>query len=211
MASGEDNGPGKEATVRASAPVSADDSYENSPPAYDALPPYTPAAPGSASEPTVLADSKVDKKKAPEEDTASSLSSLNLALTDEPLTRQIPNASTCLAHLKLLYAFRRLREEVGYCDGLWGIADPGKDSKAPEVPLETLSKLREKRWAIYLARAVDRYEAWWASLGGKGVTLAAMQVKGGEYEMFPFESNEVMHWREEMLMPLGECVGKAAV
>ncbi|KAI1025293.1 hypothetical protein LB505_009619 [Fusarium chuoi] len=29
---------------------------------------------------------------------------------------------------------------------------------------KSLSKVREKRWALFVARAVDRYEAWWDSL-----------------------------------------------
>lgn len=210
MASDGNSNPGQGAPVRAPAPAPGDDTYEDSPPSYDPLPPYSPTAPGATSDPTALAAAEAnEKKKAPEG--VRPFSSLNL--TDEPLHMLTPGPDTCLAHLRLLYAFRRLREEVGYRDGLWGIADPGEDPKAPEVPLETLSKLREKRWAIYLARAVDRYEAWWKTLGGTGVTLGAMQVKGGDYEMFPFEdiSGTTNYWNEDMLMPLGACARKPAV
>jgi hypothetical protein len=26
---------------------------------------------------------------------------------------------------------------------------------------ETLAKMREERWALYIARAVERFDAWW--------------------------------------------------
>lgn len=37
---------------------------------------------------------------------------------------------------------------------------------AAKKTLENLSKIREKRWALFLARATQRYEAWWKSLPG---------------------------------------------
>ncbi|MBE3043275.1 hypothetical protein IMZ48_12035 [Candidatus Bathyarchaeota archaeon] len=197
-------GHGEGSTTSAQAPPApGHDTHEDSPPDYDPLPAYSPTVPGSTTAPAALADAKETEKKAPVEDITSAFSSLHL--TDEPLN--LPNAETCLAHLKLLYAFRGLRDEVGYTDGLWGIADPGEDSKAPEVPLKTLSMLREKRWAVYLARAVDRYEAWWASLGGKEITLGGMLVRGSvDYEMFPLENVGASMAEETMMMPLGERV-----
>src|SRR5262249_36836054 len=99
-----------------------------------------------------------------------------LSLSDGP---QNPDANTCLAHLKLLFAIHSLKTDIGYTDGLWGIADASiegltdaqeeKRLKAvnPDERMAALSRLREKRWAIFLARAVDRYEAWWTTLPGE--------------------------------------------
>lgn len=202
MGSKEQSDPGERAG-QAPLLVTQNDTPENPPPAYEALPPYSanPAASSSAAA-ALAAASTTEKKQVLAQDTTSGY--LSLSLTDDPLDLPIPD--TCTAHLKLLYAFRALREDVGYSDGLWKIADPAEDSKAPEVSLDVMSKLREKRWAIYLARAVHRYEAWWVSLGGREVTLSDMNVKGGiEYEMFPFEdAGAGMAWEEKMLMPLGE-------
>lgn len=184
-------------------PPPFDDSLDDSPPAYDALPAYTATAADSPSASAALAAaSKTEKKKAPVEDITEAFSSLHL--TDEAL--DLPNAETCLAHLKLLYAFRVLREDVGYTDGLWGVADPEEDPKAPEVSSAVMSRLREKRWAVYLARAVDRYEAWWASLGGRELTIADMEVNGGvAYADFPFgRDGDGMVWDENLLIPLGK-------
>jgi len=92
-----------------------------------------------------------------------------------PLRPTNPSVETCLAHLKLLFAFQALREEVGYTDGLFGLWDarvlagggqqgPGRDRER----LERLGLVREKRWALYVARAVDRYATWWRTMPGGG-------------------------------------------
>lgn len=90
-------------------------------------------------------------------------SSLDLASISTTVTQD-----TCLAHLKLLHAFQNLKEDVGYTDGLWQLYNSRAlspnvrvDGNEGEKPERLLAMLREKRWALYLARAVDRYEAWW--------------------------------------------------
>ncbi|KAI8169637.1 hypothetical protein K4K49_012044 [Colletotrichum sp. SAR 10_70] len=98
----------------------------------------------------------------------------NLSISQSPTA--IPTEAQCLAHLRLLYAFNRLKTETGYRNGLWNIFDSragpqasatnGKNAAIPdpaEPNIDILVKLREKRWAVYVARAVSRYEAWWSS------------------------------------------------
>lgn len=109
-----------------------------------------------------------------------------------------PKASVSLVHLKLLYAFQTLKEEIGYTDGLWGLWDANftggaatvqtreKDgsfaegSKDASIDHEerqvALSRVREKRWALYIARAADRYEAWWKSMSD-GPTLNEADIE----------------------------------
>ncbi|TQW05155.1 alpha-ketoglutarate-dependent sulfonate dioxygenase [Cordyceps javanica] len=128
----------------------------------------------------------------------------------------------CLAHLKLLHAFKEMKEDIGYTDGLWGIWDslvtdgkgPSLDSsKAPsgvasgersvdEGTKMLLSKLREKRWAIFVARAVDRYEAWWNAQNIKMLKEADMTVGDGEsYMRFPSTSHK-FEWNMSVMPPL---------
>ena len=125
----------------------------------------------------------------------------SLKLSNEPPV--FPSADTCLAHLKLLYAFRNLKEDVGYTDGLWGIKDP-EPSTSPDARL--LSRLREKRWAVYLGRAVDRYEAWWNSFEGKKLVIGDMETKGSvAYNRFTMDGESSrLRWDEVMMMPLGK-------
>lgn len=81
-----------------------------------------------------------------------------------------PSPETTLAHLKLLEAFYALKDEVAYTDGAFGLFDsraPGSeesvagDQAATIKRLEALAQIREKRWALYVARAADRFETWW--------------------------------------------------
>ncbi|KAL2022079.1 hypothetical protein VTK56DRAFT_6123 [Thermocarpiscus australiensis] len=130
-----------------------------------------------------------------------------------------PKVATCLAHLKLLFAIQCMKEEVGLTDGLWGLWDaragplsPSTDKLGPELSvqqrmedktLEALSRIREKRWALCVARAVDRYETWWKSLCGRPLTEQDMDMPGSvAYSKFPTDPNVVIAWGEDMLPPL---------
>ena len=146
---------------------------------------------------------------------------------------KFPDEDTCLAHLKLLFAMQVMKEEVGYTDGLWDTWDARADDNAaaseltdmeeasvstPAPPIDegakkrlaVLSKLREKRWAIFVARAVDRYEAWWTSMQrpGAGLTeadMCDMYVQGLEkYERFVSADNDLLAWDASSLPPLGQ-------
>ncbi|KAH7010993.1 hypothetical protein EDB80DRAFT_383537 [Ilyonectria destructans] len=139
-------------------------------------------------------------------------------------TPRDPDPNTCLAHLRLLFAFQNLKEEIGYTDGLWGLWDTRADGdmqvtkegkveeKIPihsktEVPKDKhllLSKIREKRWALFVARAVDRYEAWWKSLvEGPALTEDDMNSPDSPaYAQFPSSRQGPRYWAERSLPPL---------
>jgi len=150
----------------------------------------------------------------------------NLKLATQPKDADV---DTCLAHLKLLAAFQNMKEEVGYTDGLWNIwdtradtadlvvddaalpmeatveerllADPGQ--RTAEEKMAVLSRLREKRWAVFVARAVDRYQTWWTSMYQPSLTETNMTTPGeASYEAFP-TSGDVLNWTPPMLPPLG--------
>lgn len=145
----------------------------------------------------------------------------NLSLDANP---KDPEVDTCLAHLKLLSALQALKEDVGYTDGLWNIWDSRttlasdlvtRDNPPPSPPgvkpqkatledkrMLQLSKIREKRWALFVARAVDRYEAWWASL--PQVMLREDDMAEGApsaYNDF-LNSKKYWAWTSDMLPPL---------
>ncbi len=126
------------------------------------------------------------------------LGSLNLS--DGPLTT--PDAESCLAHLRLLHAFEKLKSRVGLKDGLWDIWD--NRASSANNSLDVLVKLREKRWAVYIARAVDRYEAWWKSFPS-AMLLQSDMLQGSDTpdKYFNFLHSKPMLWKEENLPPLG--------
>ncbi|KAH7371691.1 hypothetical protein BKA66DRAFT_590700 [Pyrenochaeta sp. MPI-SDFR-AT-0127] len=109
----------------------------------------------------------------------------------DPSPLELPTSAECITHLKLLHAFAQLRHNVGNHDGLYGIStgkagderhqdqqngqQPGGVHKAgtaedhtsesksnPDAALA--ERIRDKRWTIFVHKAVDRFEAWWNSL-----------------------------------------------
>lgn len=90
-------------------------------------------------------------------DITASFSSLNLNRETAKPTRD-----QCIAHLKLLECFHELRENVATNDGLFGIRDHfAQEVYDPKARADLLLKIREKRWAVYVAKAAERFEAWW--------------------------------------------------
>lgn len=89
-----------------------------------------------------------------------------LRLVDEP-SLDIPQFNEAIAHLKVLECFYRLKQHIGSTNGLFGI-DNAKivdiaricSLSNGETANDLLPKLAEKRWAIYVSRAVDRFHAW---------------------------------------------------
>jgi len=150
----------------------------------------------------------------------------SLRVANDPLG-PLPDPDTCLAHLKLLAALEAMKEDIGYTDGLFGIWDTRADSVSGDekvsgdldLPVDqqqtipedaherrrlVLSKLREKRWALFVARAVDRYEAWWTALFGATPTLtnADMTTSGSPaFEAFP-TPGPTRIWTDMQLPPL---------
>ncbi|KAI1313986.1 hypothetical protein F5Y03DRAFT_380844 [Xylaria venustula] len=143
--------------------------------------------------------------------------SLAFSALQLPLVAKDVTEDTCLAHLKLLFAFQNLKETVGYTDGLWNIYDSrvfpsGKDSdalqdtdKLDDETKKNLSLLREKRWALYIARAVDRYEAWWGSFPATPLTDNDMCEDTPRYARFASEPPAERPWKSNMLPPL-DCI-----
>ena len=130
--------------------------------------------------------------------TTSAFSDLTL-----PESPSAPQVDICLAHLKLLSAFEELKTRTGMRNGLWDIWDSrayNASQDAERDPKDVLALLREKRWVVYVARAVDRYEAWWNSFVPNMLTEAAM-IDGKE-KYVNFTQSQPMIWKEDMLPPL---------
>ncbi|KAK4249025.1 hypothetical protein C7999DRAFT_39873 [Corynascus novoguineensis] len=146
-----------------------------------------------------------------------------------------PDVDTCLAHLRLLFAFQWMKEDVGFTDGLWDLWDSNagrieewmrRPEKGPigerqatedgdaerkvlmgDKTMKYLSNIREKRWSLFVARAVDRYQIWWQYLmeflPGEPLKEYNMDTPGSrQYSEFTCQSGSVLHWREDMLPPL---------
>jgi hypothetical protein len=133
----------------------------------------------------------------------------------------------CIAHLKLLEAFNQLREDIGNTNNLFGIQSPPSKEKVEKsektplvrgVDLDALAqvRVREKRWAVFVARAVDRFEKWWdacvpATFQGapceKLTGKVLCEKKGLEY-IAQLGNAIVQLGSRDHLPPIGRCLWK---
>ncbi|KAJ5669376.1 hypothetical protein N7462_010446 [Penicillium macrosclerotiorum] len=113
------------------------------------------------------AKSDDDKQATPERppsytmpERALQLPTLNLTeLTTKP-TESTVSRDQCVAHLKFLAVLADLRDYISNIDGLFGLFNSDAD-QYPDSLNEARARICEKRWAVYTARAVDRYSKWW--------------------------------------------------
>lgn len=119
----------------------------------------------------------------------------------------LPHSSTvtpdqCAAHLKFLGALADLRDSVANHDGLFGINDSSAD-RFPDFNNDARARIREKRWAVYTTRAVDRYTAWWNSLPDYGTCPTIETLQTREYDQLT-ECKTQVCLNENSMPPLGE-------
>jgi hypothetical protein len=79
-----------------------------------------------------------------------------------------PAPEEMILHLKVLQTFDKLRREICNTEGLFGYF-----SSAGMSQME-IDRVQEKRWQVYLTRAVKRFTVWWetmvpATIDGVGV------------------------------------------
>ena len=110
----------------------------------------------------------------------------SLSISDEP-SLDIPQVNETIAHLKTLECFYRLKQNIAATDGIFGIhnvkiVDIARASNLEDVngASEFLPRLAEKRWAIYVSRAVDRFHAWVSTAvpADPMPTMAELEDKG---------------------------------
>ncbi|KAH0528966.1 hypothetical protein TsFJ059_003776 [Trichoderma semiorbis] len=128
----------------------------------------------------------------------------------------------CLAHLKLLHAIQAMKDDIGYTDGLWNLWNSrGKwalddyrvdadwpmiraleKTNSATVLLAGQARIREKRWALFVARAVERYEDWWYSLAETDMLTEKDMTTPDNPKYRTFTNRGGLRWKENMLPPL---------
>jgi len=66
--------------------------------------------------------------------------------------------------------------------------------------------MHEKRWALYVARAVDRFQDWWTKVlcyNKSRLQWKEMLTDSAGFARFT-EVQYRINWKQEMLPPLGE-------
>lgn len=81
----------------------------------------------------------------------------------------LPRPSEVVAHLKLLFAFHKLKEIVLNDSSLFGIDHSwlyGEKAGCTQDALQIRQFIADKRWDVFVQRAVLRFESWWTALRG---------------------------------------------
>jgi hypothetical protein len=122
-----------------------------------------------------------------------------------PTTHSISNEQ-CIVHLKLLSVFANLRATVSNIDGLFGIQDTQAENFLEEKQKSiAFARRREKRWAIYTSRAVDRYTTWWLKtpFPSDEKPLTTTDLRMPDYAKVS-EGLKQFQWESRHLPPLGK-------
>lgn len=128
---------------------------------------------------------------------------LKLDLGSIPPSVTTVSRDQCIAHLKFLAVLADLRDVISSDDGLFGIFDSEAD-RFPDLLNEARARIREKRWAVYVARAVHRYTTWWSV----GLPRSRQMATIGDLESANYgdivRCDTLVAWSPENLPPLGK-------
>jgi hypothetical protein len=179
-------------------------------PKRDTLPSYAEASHSSHADPPSyeVATNEAEPPPGIPEDLTARLANLDLhsRLKEKPLITE----DHCVAHLKLLEAFYRLRQDISERNGLFDIAehDAVVHDGCNKQTIKRAQRVREKRWEVYVARAVDRFQKWWeqcipATLNGEPSGPMTLKNLGAEGIEKIATMAVPLQWSEEDLPPLG--------
>lgn len=132
-----------------------------------------------------------------------------LDLSSQPPASTTVTRDQCVVHLKFLAVLADLRDAISSDDGLFGILD-AEAEQFPNELNEARARIREKRWAVYTARAVERYTKWWST----GLPRSRPMATINDLESIDYESilncGTIVAWSTENLPPLGKYIDSEA-
>ncbi|KAK2756990.1 hypothetical protein FQN54_004958 [Arachnomyces sp. PD_36] len=134
---------------------------------------------------------------------------LNLSVTAGSETATTATKDECIAHLKLLAAFADLRDTIGKSDELFGISNRVIEMYSKKDKMnEVAAVLSEKRWAVYVTRAVERFTVWWqkcvpkCGVDGLDSTLTVKDVEQGKILEEGPDCRVKIEWTPATMPPL---------
>jgi len=128
-----------------------------------------------------------------------------LVQESDGISTENPSHAQCLTHLKLLMAIHKLRTEISNTNGLFGISMPESTTDDFE---DRQAKIKEKKWAVYVTRAVERFTVWWqncipATTGLEpSVPLCSVSTKYKERTKFTGSTLRALQFNENTMPPL---------
>lgn len=113
---------------------------------------------------------------------------------------QTTTPKECIDHLRFLTALANLQHYIRAKDGLFGINHPGRHFDDPAIN----SRVEEKRWQVYVSRAVERFKEWWISLPKYKKQPTVMSLKRFAMNPLALDDNLSIGLSKSELPPLGK-------
>jgi hypothetical protein len=104
----------------------------------------------------------------------------------------IVSAQECLQHQHLLRCFVNLKQTVSRKKGLFRTEHVHDINTEPD-PRTRQTIVEERRWSIYVSRAIHRFSVWWAC-------LATLRTPG----FLSGQATEKPYWTTDRMPPLGK-------
>lgn len=128
---------------------------------------------------------------------------LDLFQTAGPPVCSTVTQDQCIAHLKFLAALADLRDNITNINPLFQINDPDPAIFGDSTN-EAFARVKEKRWAVYTARAVDRYTTWWQEcIQSPDRAPKLHDLEDDSYDSIT-EHHKPYNWSPKTMPPLGE-------
>lgn len=109
---------------------------------------------------------------------------------------QIVSPQACYQHQLLLRCFLNLKNTVSRAAGLFK-TEYDYEIKSEVDPIARGSMMEERRWSIYISRAVHRFSVWWAQLP------ADLEIESSKISEKPYAQHSGWAWTGAELPPLG--------
>lgn len=107
----------------------------------------------------------------------------------------------CIDHLRFLTALANLQHYIRTKDGLFGINHPDRHFTDDSALND---RVEEKRWQVYVSRAVERFKEWWISLPTYKKQPTVMSLKRFAMNPLALPDNLSIRLSKSELPPLGE-------
>jgi hypothetical protein len=128
---------------------------------------------------------------------------LNLTQNAGPALYTTVTHYECIAHLKFLAALSDLRDTITSIPNLFDIPDPDPREFGTHIN-QAWALVKEKRWAVYAAKAVARYTSWWnACVPASRPRPTVQQLSSPTFGIITV-CESPLTWARDQLPPLGQ-------
>lgn len=115
----------------------------------------------------------------------------------------VVSPQACYHHQLLLRCFLDLKRTISKMTGLYK-KEYDYEIESEVDPIARQSTVEERRWSIYVSRAVHRFSVWWAQIPADSEMSSCESHRVSEK---PYAHHSGWTWTGDELLPLGKYLG----